>query len=222
MLCLCLSLLPCLSALAGLQIGGTRVLFDGTRQAATISITNKDKVTNLVQSWLSAIDGNSPEKDSFIVTPPLFRLEADGQATIRIVRSGKPLPEDRESMLWLNIKGIPATTEESGKNTLQIAINSQIKLIYRPASLKGSMPEHYAGKLRWNSIGGNIEVTNPTPHYMNLSTASVGGKNLVGPYYVAPYSKTVISEKGLPEHGKAIWQVLNDFGMRGEVQSQAY
>lgn len=79
MLCLCLSLLPCLSALAGLQIGGTRVLFDGTRQAATISITNKDKVTNLVQSWLSAIDGNSPEKDSFIVTPPLFRLEADGQ-----------------------------------------------------------------------------------------------------------------------------------------------
>ena len=54
------------------------MLFDGTRQAATISITNKDKVTNLVQSWLSAIDGNSPEKDSFIVTPPLFRLEADG------------------------------------------------------------------------------------------------------------------------------------------------
>lgn len=46
------------------------------------------------------------------------------------------MPEDRESMLWLNIKGIPATDDVSDKNIVQFAINSRIKLIYRPAALK--------------------------------------------------------------------------------------
>lgn len=216
------SCLPCMSALAGLQIGGTRVLFDGSRQAATLSIMNKDEEANLVQSWLSAVDETSPAKDSFIITPPLFRLDAGEQAAIRIVRSGKPLPEDRESMFWLNIKGIPSTTETTGKNTLQIAINSEIKLIYRPAALKGSIPEKSAGKLEWRKVGAAIEVSNPSPNYMNLSTVIIDGKALDAPYFVAPFSTALIKEKKFPEHGKITWQVLNDFGMRGQEHTQTY
>lgn len=71
-----------------------------------------------------------------LLLPPLFRLKAGEQGFVRILRSGKPLPEDRESMFWLNVKGIPAMDNEPDKNMVQFAINSRIKLIYRPAALK--------------------------------------------------------------------------------------
>jgi P pilus assembly chaperone PapD len=61
--------------------------------------------------------------------PPLFRLKAGEQGFVRILRSGKPLPEERESMFWLNIKGIPAMDSAPDKNMVQFAINSRIKLI---------------------------------------------------------------------------------------------
>jgi P pilus assembly chaperone PapD len=53
------------------------VIFDGTQKAATVSVQNKDNVTNIVQSWIAVVDEASPAKDSFITTPPLFRLKAE-------------------------------------------------------------------------------------------------------------------------------------------------
>ena len=128
---------------ASVVVGGTRVIFDGTKKTTTVSVQNKDNVTNIVQSWLAIVDETSPAKDSFITTPPLFRLKAGEKGFVRILRTGKPMPEDRESMLWLNIKGIPATDDVSDKNIVQFAINSRIKLIYRPAALK----KCYSGRI---------------------------------------------------------------------------
>jgi P pilus assembly chaperone PapD len=98
-------------------------------------------VTNIVQSWIAIVDETSPAKDSFITTPA-FSLKAGEKGFVRILRSGKPLPEDRESMFWLNIKGIPAMDSAPDKNMVQFAINSRIKLIYRPAALKNAIPEN--------------------------------------------------------------------------------
>lgn len=68
-----------------------------------------------------------------MVTPPLFRLGAGQENNLRILRTGGNLPEDRESLYWMNIKSIPSTTEKQDNvNTLQIAVKTRIKLIYRP------------------------------------------------------------------------------------------
>lgn len=219
-----LSLACCfiLPAQASLLIGGTRLVFDGSRQAATLSVENKDPVTNLVQSWLSATDKASPDKDAFIITPPLFRLESGGQAAIRVVRSGKPLPEDRESMLWLNVKGIPSSGDGPGTNSLQIAINSRIKLIYRPAALKGTTPTRNADKLQWHVSGTALEVNNPTPNYMNFSSLSVNGETLSDLYFVAPYSTMTIADRKFPAHGNVAWKILDDYGMSSKAYSQTY
>ena len=219
---LALALFITLPAKASLLIGGTRLVFDGARQAATLSVENKDPVTNLVQSWLSATDSTSPGKDAFIITPPLFRLASGEQAAIRVVRSGKPLPEDRESMLWLNVKGIPASTEGVEKNALQIAINSRIKLIYRPAMLEGMTPARSAEKLEWRVNGTALEVSNTTPHYMNFSSLTVNGEVLSELYFVAPFSKMTIDKRKFPAHGKVTWKILDDYGMSTKAYSQTY
>lgn len=83
-------------------------------------------------------------KAPFIITPPLYRLDKDQQNVERIVLAGA-LPQDKESLYWLNIKAIPAASRKD--NTLQIAVKTRIKLIYRPAALKGVIPEELADKL---------------------------------------------------------------------------
>lgn len=187
---------------ASVVVGGTRVIFDGTKKTTTVSVQNKDNVTNIVQSWLAIVDETSPAKDSFITTPPLFRLKAGEKGFVRILRTGKPMPEDRESMLWLNIKGIPATDDVSDKNIVQFAINSRIKLIYRPAALKNAIPEEFAQKLQWSNDGRVIKVKNDSPLYMNFSEIFINGKAVPEAWFVAPYSTIRIPVANASPAGK--------------------
>ncbi len=48
-------------------------------------------------------------KAPFLITPPLFRLDAKQENVLRIIRTGGNLPADRESLFWLNIKSIPSS-----------------------------------------------------------------------------------------------------------------
>lgn len=74
------------------------------------------------------------KQSDFTITPPLFRLNAEKTNALRIFLTENKLPNDRESLFWLNIKTIPAT--ERTENSLQIAFKTQMKLIYRPKALK--------------------------------------------------------------------------------------
>lgn len=206
-------------AQASVVVGGTLLVFDGTKNNAVITVENKDQNSNIVQSWLSVVDAASPAKDAFIITPPLFRLKAGEKGFVRVVRSGKKLPDDRESMFWLNIKGIPATEYVPDKNVVQFAINSKIKLIYRPAALKGNTPEAYAEKLQWGKEGTSVTVKNNSPLYMNFSQVSLNGKNISGAWFAAPFSTLKIPvQSSLSATGKKeiTWSVINDYGMSGK------
>ena len=57
------------------------------------------------------------------------------------------LPQGQESLFWLNIKAIPSASKQM--NSLQIAVKTRIKLIYRPEALRASTPEEQANKLTW-------------------------------------------------------------------------
>ncbi|EDR8058035.1 molecular chaperone [Salmonella enterica subsp. salamae] len=135
------------STQAGVIIGGTRIIYNGDKKETSISVKNPDKSSYLIQSWSDAGEKSS-DKSPFMVTPPLFRLGAGQENNLRIIRTGGNLPEDRESLYWMNIKSIPSTTEKQDNvNTLQIAVKTRIKLIYRPQSLAGQ-PENGASTVK--------------------------------------------------------------------------
>jgi P pilus assembly chaperone PapD len=73
------------------------------------------------------------------------------------------LPQDKESLFWLNIKAIPSASKQ--ENSLQIAVKTRIKLIYRPAALKASTPEEQANKLTWSRSGNKLR--SPIPRNMS-------------------------------------------------------
>ena len=69
------------------------------------------------------------------------------------------LPQQQESLFWLNIKAIPSASKQT--NALQIAVKTRIKLIYRPESLRASTPEEQANKLTRNAPGMKFRSTTP-------------------------------------------------------------
>ncbi|WP_333497378.1 fimbria/pilus periplasmic chaperone [Kluyvera sp. CHPC 1.251] len=207
------------SAQASVVIGGTRLIFNGANKVATITVENKDKVTNIVQSWITSLEPTSAKQNLFVATPPLFKLKASEQGTVRIVRTGGTLPEDRESMFWLNVKGIPASENIADKNVVQFAINSRIKLIYRPSSLQDANVEDYASKLQWSQDGDGVKVNNTSPMYLSFSKVTVDGKDVSGSWFVAPFSTLRIPVLGASKrlgNRAVIWSVINDYGMSGK------
>lgn len=63
-----------------------------------------------------------------MVTTPLFRLASKSDNVIRIVYLGSGLPADRESLFWLDVKGVPGLNEQKSKveNRMVLAINNRI------------------------------------------------------------------------------------------------
>lgn len=161
------------SATAGVIIGGTRIIFDGAKKEASISVNNPDATPYLIQSWIDDQDVGSG-KAPFIITPPMYRLDSGQKNIERIVATGS-LPQAKESLFWINIKAIPSASKQM--NSLQIAVKTRIKLIYRPVTLRASTPEEQANKLTWQRSGNELQVNNPTPYVINFNEITVGRKN---------------------------------------------
>lgn len=209
-----LNILPALAAESGgITVGGTRLIYDGSKKEASLSVTNSDINPYLIQSWIEA-KTEGGEKAPFIITPPLFRLEGNQQNVLRIVRTGGKLPEDRESLYWMNVKSIPASVKKEGVNTLQIAIKTRIKLIYRPQGVKG-IPEDVTEQLKWRQSGSTLTVTNPTPFVMNFQQVKVGRSEIPDVTYVMPQSEATFAvPAGVT--GKVTWRLITDYGGIGD------
>ncbi|ALR76090.1 molecular chaperone [[Enterobacter] lignolyticus] len=212
-------LLAAATAHAGVIIGGTRLVYQGEKKEASIGITNPDSLDYLIQSWTDRSD-NSAAKPPFLVTPPLFRLDARQQNTLRVVRTGGNLPTDRESLFWLNVKAIPSSTRQAGVNTLQIAIKTRIKLIFRPQSVTGK-PEDEAHRLTWRQQGRMLIVDNPTPFYMNFQTIAVNGKNLSGITWAKPKGETQFALPSSISGSRVSWSVITDYGSVSKTWSSS-
>lgn len=210
---------------AGVITEATRVIYQGNKKEASLTVSNQGAQAEpfLIQSW---VDNNGPDgtqKSSvsvpFVVTPPLFRLNAGEDNSLRIIRTGGLLPEDRESLFWLNIKSIPRLPENAPAGLLQIVVKTRLKLFYRPAALLTPAGQSAWRQLRFSRQGSVLRVTNPTPYYftffrLNLGSSHVAtGNTMVPPFGEARYPWPLEAVAG-----EVSWQVVNDYGGASSVE----
>lgn len=157
-----LGLLLAAPAQAGIVLNTTRVIYQATDKEVSFVVNNSGTADILAQSWLEA--QSDTENLPFVVTPPLARMAGSTRQMIRVIYAGEGLPQDRESVFWLNVQEIPQSAKD---NQLQIAIRQRIKLFYRPAALSGD-PLDAAKNLRWRVHDGQLEVSNPTPYHVSM------------------------------------------------------
>ncbi|WP_435955406.1 type 1 fimbria chaperone FimC [Dryocola sp. BD626] len=204
-------------AAGGIGLGATRVIYPADAKQTSLSITNSDtKERYLVNSW---VENNLGQKDkSFIVTPPLFVSEPKSENTLRIIYVGQPLPADRESIFWMNVKAIPSVDKNlvDSSNVLQIAILSRIKLFVRPKNLQ-MQPEEAVKQLRFERSGGHLILHNPSPYYISTVNLSVGNEKLPNTM-VAPKSEAKVAVPA-GASGRISFQTVNDYGAVTPVQA---
>ena len=130
------------------------------------------------------------------------------------------LPEDRESLYWLNIKAIPSSKQVEGVNTLQIAINTRIKLLYRPSAVKGR-PEDVADKLEWRREGNELVVNNPTPFYMNFQAVTLNGQKVTKATWAVPKTETHFAIPGNVRGSNVTYSIITDYGSISHTWSKS-
>lgn len=201
----------------GISISRTRVIFQSTDNAQTVTLQNHGALPYLVQSAVVATPVGR-ETAPFITTPPLFRLEGNSKNAIRILRQGAAaLPDDRESVFYFTAIAVPSMTQPKEAEDASLAarisvgIRNTIKLFYRPAGLSMTQ-EEAAGRLTFQHQGGKMQMNNPTPYYLTFSrlafdTAEV---NVSGGVMIAPFSQLSVPASGSARQVQ--WTVINDFG----------
>lgn len=197
-------------AAGGIALGATRVIYPADAKQTSLSITNSNTQERyLINAWIE--NNNGQKEKTFVVTPPLFVSEPNSENTLRIIYAGQALPADRESLFWMNVKAIPSVNKDSanGKNVLQLAILSRIKLFVRPANLP-SQPEAALDQLKFARSGSQLTVTNPSPYYITLVNIQMAGKKLEN-LMVAPKCSGQVAIPG-GAGGKLSWQSVNDYG----------
>ncbi|WP_455844784.1 fimbrial biogenesis chaperone [Pantoea agglomerans] len=197
----------------GFSLGSTRVVYEGKNKEATYTVINSAKNTPfLAQSWITAYDENDKSKPPFVITPPLYRQD-NGKNTLRIVRAGGDLPNDRESAFWLNVKAIPAGVKPSDKsNSVSFAYVLKVKLFYRPASLTGNASSAYK-ELTFTKDGNKLVVKNPTPYHVTLNKLSVDGKAVKEiTQMVPPLGQQSYQLPASVSGNKVTYQAVNDLG----------
>ena len=200
---------------AGVNVGATRVIYQSKEKEANLSLSNsgEDGVPYLVQSWVSPYENRDDSADEFIITPPLFRLDAKGQNILRIIATNaQKLPTDKESLFLLNVKAIPAkSTEQSNQNVLQIALKTTIKLFYRPAGLQGSL-EEAVKNLQWRAEGGKLTVQNPSGFNVVVSDFLINNTASKGMPEVIKPGSTVTTAIPLKNSDTLALTYINEYG----------
>ena len=207
------------TAHAGVIINGTRLVYQGEKKESSLGIQNPDNTDYLVQSWVDT-GSNNQAKAPFLITPPLFRLDAKEENVLRVVRTGGNLPEDRESLFWLNIKAIPSSKHVEGANTLQIAINTRIKLLYRPSAVKGK-PDDVADKLEWRREGNDLVVNNPTPFFMNFQSVTLNGHKVEKATWAVPETETHFALPANTGGSTVAYSIITDYGSISKTWSKS-
>ena len=194
---------------AGVVIGGTRVVYYSDKADATITVKNNDaSLPYLIQTWIDPFDSKDTTKPPFTVIPPVSRLEARQEKVLRIMKVKGELPQDRESIFWLNVKNIPPNSNNA--NSLSIAIKTRIKFFWRPASLK-QIPESVFTTLKWRVQKNQLIVENPSPIHINVMNVTVDGKD-VPLNIISPFETLQLPLPDGVSGQSLVWRYVNDVG----------
>jgi P pilus assembly chaperone PapD len=223
-------------AYASVVVAGTRVIYHGGEAEQTVKLTNNGESPALTQVWLD--DGDSAAAPAsirvpFTVTPPFARIDQGKGQTLRILYTGEPLPQDKESVFWLNVLEIPPkpSASQAEANTLQMAFRTRIKLFYRPSGLAGNAGEAPA-QIGWrvlrNAGHTSLEARNPTPYYVSLTSVKLSAAGKTASFddgaMLAPGQTREIPLAGEVDAGadaaaKVVYSAIDDYG--GVIEGEA-
>lgn len=207
-ICLLGSLCSSAAYAGGVGLGATRMVYLGSANQSMLQVRNTHPDASfLIQSWVE--NEQDRRSNDFVITPPLYVLKPATESVVKIMFSGKSLPQDRETLYWITVKAIPQQSKSASSNSLQFASANRIKVFYRPEGLQSGASEAWK-KITGDYRAGKITLNNPTPYYLTTINLKVDGKP-VQPAMVPP--KASVTLAGSFSQASAFsYQTINDYG----------
>ncbi|EBV5086535.1 molecular chaperone [Salmonella enterica subsp. enterica serovar Minnesota] len=200
---------------AAVSLDRTRAIFPGGSKSISLNIANENKqVPYLAQAWLEDVRGKKITTGPLVVTPPVQRLEPGAKSMVRVMAPGAAvLPQDRESLFYFNLREIPPKSDKA--NVLQIALQTRIKLFYRPASIVKAPGAVWQDQLVLTTLPGGYRIDNPTPYYITVIGMGGGEKQTAG----SKFDAVMVAPKSGVSVSSGHWSTphltyINDYGGR--------
>lgn len=209
------------TAQAAIALDRTRAIINGGEKSISLNISNENQqLPYLAQAWIEDGEGQKIT-EPFTVLPPVQRVEpgAKSQVKIQALPSVAQLPQDRESVYYFNLREIPPKSDQP--NTLQLALQTRIKLFYRPTAIvptRQQMDNPWQEQVTLSQQNGQYTVTNPTPFFVTLvdATSRKDGESVKGfePMMVPPKSTQPLGLSVSVAGNSPVLTYINDYGGR--------
>ncbi|EJS1736088.1 fimbria/pilus periplasmic chaperone [Escherichia albertii] len=204
-----------LPAHAGIVIYGTRIIYPAENKEVMVQLMNQGNRSSLVQAWIDDGDTSLPPEKiqvSFMLTPPVAKVEANSGQQIKIRIMPNRLPTNKESIFYLNILDIPPNSpEDEGKNALKFAMQNRIKLFYRPVGVASVNKETFK-KLRVNNSSNGLVIKNDSANWVTISDVKANSVKMnYETIMIAPQESQRVDVKN---HNANSWQltIIDDHG----------
>ncbi|MFS7307672.1 fimbria/pilus periplasmic chaperone [Rahnella inusitata] len=201
----------------------TRVVFSSGSISESLSLVNSEKEPVVVQVWTDNGDPTvNPDQvqTPIVINPPVFKMKPGEIRNIRMLLvSAGSLPQDRESLYWLNIYQIPPNTEtqHKGEKRVVLPLKIRMKVFVRPEKM-GELEESDVRKLHFavqQSTGGKtLVIKNPTPWHLTISSLKSGLTELPNLMLEPFSSQSVEIPKDKVLAHEIDFEVINDNGTR--------
>ncbi|EES0777512.1 fimbrial chaperone [Escherichia coli] len=203
------------SVMAAFTLNGTRYIYEEGKKNISFEVTNKSDSPYGGQVWIENI---SQPKDQVFITPmpAFFKVNDKEKQLVRLMSVSDALPKDRESLFRLNVQELPPKPKESEGNAIALAMNTRVKVFYRPKALSAGR-EKAEEQVEVVRRGGSTYLKNPTPYYFALTKIYVNKKlinldvevdRLVGEF--APFSEIMVND--IPSSGEITFDAVDDWG----------
>ncbi|WP_256932695.1 fimbrial biogenesis chaperone, partial [Escherichia coli] len=167
-------------------------------------------------SWLENEKGEKSD-DLLVALPPIQRLEPKATTQVRIVKqaSTAKLPGDRETLFFYNMREIPPAPEKNSDHAvLQVAIQSRIKVFWRPSALRKKAGEKVELQLQVSQQGNQLSLKNPTGYYLTIAYLGRNEQSVLPGFktvMIAPFS-TVSTTTGNYSGSQFYLGYMDDYG----------
>ncbi|EKT60856.1 molecular chaperone [Providencia sneebia] len=189
--CICFPILGLANSSTGFDFPLKRYVYNES-DTGGISVDMKNNNDNdyLMEAWIANADNETllpiEKKETdivpFIILPPLKQMMVGSQVSWNVRRIGAQInginmPQDRESLFWIGIRGIPSEEKIKEENRVQLNIipNFYFKLLYRPKKIEGLKTRDLTKQVKLTRENQTLTIENPTPFYLTFDYLTVAG-----------------------------------------------
>ena len=200
---------------AGIVIYGTRIIYPEEKNEILVQLMNQGQRSSLVQSWIDDGDMSLPPEKiqvPFLLTPPVAKVAANSGQQLKIKKMPNMLPNNKESIFYLNVLDIPPNNPESaGKNSLKFAMQNRIKIFYRPVGI-AAVNKNTFKKLSVKHSGSTCSIKNDAANWVTVTEVKAGNIKInKESIMLAPFSSADVTLKSANAYQYKI-TIIDDHG----------